>query len=119
MRDNLPCTEMCKCQGCTNKQEEAIAEDEVDGEDIEEEENYSENNTKKRRLFHACLPNQSSLITVILLINMPIPYEYDSCKNLATNLYAASSLGLGSKNLQTLTTCQQYTQYRIFIIMFL
>ena len=70
MRDNLPCTEMCKCQGCTNKQEEAIAEDEVDGEDIEEEENYSENNTKKRRLFHACLPNQSSLITVILLINM-------------------------------------------------
>ena len=42
MRDNLPCTEMCKCQGCTNKQEEAIAEDEVDGEDIDEEENYSE-----------------------------------------------------------------------------
>ena len=39
---HLPCTEMCKCQGCTNKQEEAIAEDEVDGEDIDEEENYSE-----------------------------------------------------------------------------
>ena len=42
MRDNLPCTEMCKCQGCTNKQEESIADDEVDGEYIDEEENYSE-----------------------------------------------------------------------------
>ena len=68
---------------------------------------------------HACLPNQLSVITVILLINMPIPYKCDSCKNFATNLSAASSLGLGSKNLQTLNTCQQYTQYRIFIIMFL
>ena len=42
MRDNLPCTEMCKCKGCTNKQEESIADDELDGEDIDEEENYSE-----------------------------------------------------------------------------
>ena len=42
MRDNLPCTEMCKCKGCTNKQEESIADDEVDGEYIDEEENYSE-----------------------------------------------------------------------------
>ena len=39
---DLPCTEMCKCQGCTNKQEEAIADGEVDGEDIEEEQSYSE-----------------------------------------------------------------------------
>ena len=28
---------------------------------------------------------------------MPIPFEFDSCTNVATHLNAASSLGLGSK----------------------
>ena len=45
----------------------------------------------------ARLSNLFSVITVILLINMPIPFKFDSCKNFATNLNAASSLGLGSK----------------------
>ena len=45
----------------------------------------------------ARLPNSFSVITVILLINMPIPFKFDSYKNFANNLNAASSLGLGSK----------------------
>ena len=36
-------------------------------------------------------------IYLVLLIYMPIPFKFDSCKNFATNLNAASSLGLGSK----------------------
>ena len=42
----------------------------------------------------ARLPN---LFSVILVINMPIRFKFDSCKNFATNSNAASSLGLGSK----------------------
>ena len=45
----------------------------------------------------ARLPNLFSVITVMLLINMPLPFKVDSCKNFATNLNAASALGLGSK----------------------
>ena len=45
----------------------------------------------------ARLPNLFSVITVILLINMPIPFKFESCQILATNLNAANSLGLGSK----------------------
>ena len=52
----------------------------------------------------ARLPNLFSVITVILLINMPIPFKFDS--------------GF-EKVFKTLHTCQQYTQYRFLIIIFL
>ena len=51
----------------------------------------------------ARLPNLFSVITVILLINMPIPFKFDS--------------GF-EKVFKTLHTCQQYTQYRFLIINF-
>ena len=41
----------------------------------------------------ARLQNLFSVITVILPINMPIPFKFNSCKNFATNLNAANSLG--------------------------
>ena len=47
----------------------------------------------------ARLPNLFSVITVILLINMPIPFKFESCQILATNLNAANSLGLGQQYL--------------------
>ena len=39
----------------------------------------------------ARLPYLFSVITVILLIDMPIPFKFDSCENFATNLNAANS----------------------------
>ena len=45
----------------------------------------------------ARLPNLFSVLTVILLINMPIPFKFNSCKIYATINNAANSLGLGSQ----------------------
>ena len=39
----------------------------------------------------------NSVITVILFMNIPIPFKFDSGKIFVTNLNAANSLGLGSK----------------------
>ena len=65
----------------------------------------------------ARLPNLFSVITVILLINMPIPSKFDSCKIFATNLNAANSLGLGSKKRSKhLITLKN--NYRFLIIFF-
>ena len=58
--------------------------------------------------------NLFSVITVILLINMPIPFKFDSCKNFATNLNAANSLGLGSKKCSKHFTLNN--TYRFLII---
>ncbi|CAB4022673.1 Hypothetical predicted protein [Paramuricea clavata] len=37
MKDNLPCTTMCQCQGCTNNQEQDLPEDEIDDSGSEQE----------------------------------------------------------------------------------
>ena len=60
------------------------------------------------------LRNLFSVITVILLINMPIPFKFDSCSNFATNLNAANSLGLGSKKCSKHFTLNN--TYRFLII---
>ena len=38
MKDNLPCTAMCQCQGCTNTQEQP--EDEIDDGSDEEDDDH-------------------------------------------------------------------------------
>ena len=62
----------------------------------------------------ARLRNLFSVITVILLINMPITFKFDSCKNFATNLNAANSLGLGSKKCSKHFTLNTYRFFIIF-----
>jgi hypothetical protein len=37
MKDNLPCTTMRQCQGCTNNQEQELPEDEIDDSGSEQE----------------------------------------------------------------------------------
>lgn len=37
MKDNLPCTTMCQCHGCTNSQEDDLPEDENYDSDSEQE----------------------------------------------------------------------------------
>jgi hypothetical protein len=37
MKDNLPCTTMCQCRGCTNNQEQELPKDEIDDSSSEQE----------------------------------------------------------------------------------
>ena len=48
---------------------------------------------------------------------MPIPFKFDSCKNFATNLNAANSLGLVSKKCSKHFTLNN--SYRFFFAFFL
>ena len=67
----------------------------------------------------ARLPNLFSVITVILLINMPIPFKFDACKIFATYLNTANSLGLGSKKCSKhLITPVLHTQQYLFTMQY-
>ena len=65
------------------------------------------------------LPNLFCVITVILLINMPIPFKFDACEIFATYLNTANSLGLGSKKCSEHFTpglhTQQYLSFFDFV----